>query len=122
MSSKTRKGTTSANNQSKPLGGDGAPDESDPCDIVLDLDLEGVRADGLEGLQKGDRLTLRAEPKGTYSSVVCVRADGMVVGAIASFVKLTALVNCLSKGVRYFALVTEVRLGGCHVYGGRDFS
>jgi|WetSurMetagenome_2_1015567.scaffolds.fasta_scaffold633836_2 hypothetical protein len=99
--------------------GDGVPDGEDICDIVIDLDLEGVRRDVLQSLSIGEKLTLQREPVRGYAAVVCVRSDGAKVGAIGNFKKHAALLNCLERGVRYVVSVTEMRPGGCHVIGGR---
>jgi len=101
-------------------GGDQSSESSDDgCDIVVDLDLEGVRRDGLGGLSKGDRLTLRLDLVRGYQSIVCVRADGIIVGAIGNFPRHSALLNCLRRQVPYVVVVTEVRSGACHIYGQR---
>ena len=98
---------------------DDTSNSADVCDIRIDLDLQGVRPGGLQGLSSGDQLELRLEAAGDYESVVCVRADGVTVGAIGNFPMHTKLLSCLRQGVPYMVEVTEVRPGGCHVIGGR---
>jgi hypothetical protein len=98
--------------------GDGGGDD-DGCDILIDLDLQGVRAEGLIGLGEGEELALRLESINGYEAIICVRADGVTVGAIANFTQHAALLRCLRRSVPYRVRVSEVRSGGCHVIGGR---
>lgn len=91
----------------------------DVCDLLIDVDLEGVRSKGLQGLAVGADLTVRLDRQGGLRSVVCVRTDGEVVGALSAFKNLSALINCLERQVEYSVRVTDIGPGSCHVRGGR---
>lgn len=106
----------------EPTGGGGTPKggESDPCDLFIDTDLEGVRAAALAGLSKGDQLTVALDlSTPPFTAVVCKKADGTVVGSLAGIVSLSQLRTCLRNGVLYTVTVTSVGTGNCHVVGGR---
>jgi hypothetical protein len=121
------KSTTSkvAPKDTKPVGenaaemGGGEITAPDPCDINIDVDLEGIRADGLRGLIPGVELSVRLEWSGSLRSAVCVRENGLVVGSLSSFRGISLLLNCLEKGVKYTVTVTRIGTGSCHVQGGR---
>lgn len=127
MSSKqpTKKRSTNRSTRkdpSLPLNGEvgGNTDQyKDQCDLEIDVDLEGVRAEGLSGLAVGDELDVRLEPVGAFKSAVCVRKDGQVVGALSSFLNLSQLLSCLEKGIKYAVTVTHIGAGSCHVTGER---
>jgi hypothetical protein len=101
------------------LGGGGSGGAADSCDLVIDADLEGVRAAGLQGLAPGTILTVRLERQDGYRSAICVRPDGEVVGALSAFRSISALIGCLEQDVEYSVEVTHVGPGSCHVRGGR---
>lgn len=107
--------------RSKSGGGDGGGSEGrfDPCDIQIDADLEGVRADALAGLRVGASLEVVLHPTSGFSVAVCVSPDAKVVGSLSAFRSLTQLLECLGHGIAYRVEITEISSGRCHVRGGR---
>jgi hypothetical protein len=95
---------------------------SDLCDLIIDVDLEGVRAEALRGLLPGEELRVRLDRAGALMSAVCVRKDGVIVGSLSSFRNITQLLNCLERGVEYVAIVSRATKGSCHVQGRRAAS
>lgn len=91
----------------------------DACDLLIDVDLEGVRLPRLARLKIGDMLDVELRSEGPYPTVVCVGDDGEIVGALSAFLNLVQLIRCLRTGVRYRVAVTQLRPGGCHVVGTR---
>ncbi len=119
MSSKppTKKSTSGPKAPNPDAGKPGSV--QDPCDLTIDVDLEGVRAEGLKGLVVGEKLGVRLDRAGSLRSVVCIRNDGVAVGALSSFRNLSQLLNCLERGVQYTVIVKRVAKGSCRVQGGR---
>lgn len=99
--------------------GTGGEVDADSCDLQIDADLEGIRPDGIKGLNVGDELQVVIMPEAHFKSIVCVRSEGQIVGALSAFTSLTRLMRCLEKGVDYQVLVTEVGKASCHVRGER---
>ncbi len=97
------------------LGGE----NGDECDLAIDVDLEGVRLSRLELLKIGDTLRVDLRSEGAFPTVVCVDAQGELVGALSAFLNLARLIKCLRNGVEYQVEVTHIRSGGCHVVGNR---
>lgn len=91
----------------------------DPCDLLIAVDLEGIRLPRLARLKIGDPLGVELRAEGQYPTVVCVDEDGETVGALSAFLKLAQLIRCLRAGVEYRVEVTQLRPGGCHVVGSR---
>lgn len=98
--------------------GGGTGDGGDDCDIVIDCDLSGIRPEILARVRKGDRLYVRVEPGEPYRSVVCITAEGGIVGALTAFPGHGRLIRCLERGVIYGVVVQNVGAGRCHVVGG----
>lgn len=121
--SKSRGGTSDSAQDRSPkageLGGGGSGEAADNCDLLIDVDLEGVRAAGLQGLAPGAILAVRLERQDRYRSAVCVRPDGEVVGALSAFRSISTLIRCLERDVEYSVEVTRLGPGSCHVRGGR---
>jgi hypothetical protein len=92
---------------------------TDACDLLIDADLEGIRPKGLDGLAVGMDLIVRLDRQDNYRSVVCVRSDGEIVGALSAFRSVNTLVNCLEDEVGYVVRVMSIGSGSCHVRGGR---
>jgi hypothetical protein len=93
--------------------------DPDPCNLAIDVDLEGVRADALRGLAAGNKLRVRLDKAGSLRSAVCVREDGVVIGSLSSFRNVTQLLNCLERGVEYGVTISGINKSSCHVQGGR---
>ncbi|WP_024879200.1 hypothetical protein [Methylosinus sp. LW3] len=91
----------------------------DECDLVIDVDLEGIRLPRLARLKTGDLLKVELKAEGPYPTVICVDAEGEIVGALSAFLNLVQLIRCLRAGVKYQVGVTQLRPGGCHVVGSR---
>ncbi len=100
-------------------GGGSGEGDGDACDLLIDVDLEGVRSSGLQGLLVDAELTVRLDREGAYRSVVCVRPDGVVVGALSAFRSVSTLISCLERNVEYAVRITEIGPGFCHVRGER---
>jgi len=118
MSSKnasTRSSSTVGNNGA---GASGGANEN-PCDLLIDVDLEGVRLPRLARLKIGYPLGIELRFEGSFPTVVCVDAEGEIVGALSAFLNLAQLIKCLRSGIKYKVEVTQIRPGGCHVVGGR---
>lgn len=99
--------------------GGGSEGGSSPCDIQIDTDLEGVRADALAGLEVGAPLAVTLHPTSSFRVAVCVKPDATVVGSLSAFRSLTQLLECLEQGVAYRVEITAIGSGRCHVKGGR---
>ncbi len=91
----------------------------DACDLLIDVDLEGVRLPRLARLKIGDPLRVELRAEGQFPTVICVDAEGEIVGALSAFLNLARLIKCLRDGVNYQVEVTQIRPGGCHVVGNR---
>jgi hypothetical protein len=113
----SKKSEAPSKKSSAEIGEGSVPD--DLCNLTVDVDLEGVRADALRGLAKGSKLRVRLDRAGSLRSAVCVREDGLVVGSLSSFRNVTQLLNCLERGVEYAVTISRVSTGSCHVQGGR---
>ena len=91
----------------------------DQCDIVIDTDLESVRGELLARLAVGEKLGVELRSSGgAFQSVVCLTADGAVVGAIAAVKGISDIINCLERGRRYEVQITSIEGATCHVLGG----
>lgn len=118
MSSKktpTSSSSTAGNKGARASGGA----NGDACDLLIDVDLEGVRLPRLARLKIGDPLGVELRAEGPFPTVVCVDAEGEIVGALSAFLNLAQLIKCLRDGVKYQVGVTQIRPGGCHVVGTR---
>ena len=93
--------------------------ERDPCDLTIDIDLEGLRQGILTGLALSSVLNVRLLEQGGFQAVVCETNNGDVVGALSAFKGLSTLVKCLTRGERYQVAITALESGRCHVFGGR---
>ncbi|MER8699590.1 hypothetical protein [Mesorhizobium sp. M1273] len=100
-------------------GGDTPEEGSDPCDIVIEADLESVRADVLATVRVGEALRVEIFEQGGIPSAVCRTADGSPVGSLSALEGLTQLMRCLRNGVIYMVTITELEAGRCHVRGTR---
>jgi len=125
MAGKTKAAPRGGNQgtRSSPKAGNGGEKQGgleDVCDLVIDVDLEGVRSAATAGLRIGEALTVTLEVGPRYPVAVCKRIDGTVVGSLAGLVNLTQLINCLQDGVRYTVRVTSLASGSCRVAGGRS--
>jgi hypothetical protein len=90
----------------------------DPCELVIDIDLEGVRAEPLAALSLGQTLSVELRSERGFRAAVCVAPDGRPIGALAAFPGLTGLLNCLERGHRYAVTITALGSSSCHVTGG----
>lgn len=99
--------------------GSGPEAGAGPCDIQIDTDLEGVRADALAGLKVGAPLAVSLDPTSSFRIAVCVKPDATVVGSLSAFRSLSQLLECLEQGVAYRVEITAIGSGRCHVKGGR---
>ena len=118
MSSKrasTSSSSKAGNKGGRPPGGA----NDDACDLLIDVDLEGVRLPRLARLKIGDPLGVELRAEGPFPTVVCMDVEGEIVGALSAFLNLAQLIKCLRNGVKYQVGVTEIRPGGCHVVGTR---
>ena len=93
--------------------------DRDPCNLTIDVDLEGVRVDSLHGLVFGNKLRVRLDRSGSLRSAVGVRKNGVVVGSLSSFRNVAQLLNCLERGVEYEVIISRITKSSCHVQGGR---
>lgn len=91
----------------------------DHCDLLIDVDLEGIRLPRLARLKIGDSLKVELRAEGPYPTVVCVDEEGQVVGALSAFLNLVQLIRCLRAGAEYRVGISQIRSGGCHVVGSR---
>lgn len=96
------------------------PEDVDPCDIEIDIDLEGVNVDVLRNLHIGDSLNVTIHRRGQIRSAVCVSRDDEIVGSLTAFPGLVALINCLERGESYTVVVIRLGPTYCHVAGGRN--
>lgn len=118
MSSK--KSRAASTSKAGPLGGASpSPPMGDACDLLIDVDLEGVRHSILATLKVDDLLEVALHSEGQFPSVVCRNSGGEIVGSLSAFLSVSQLVRCLRAGVAYRVAVTQLRPGGCHVVGGR---
>jgi hypothetical protein len=101
------------------MGDGGGGGATDPCDLTIDVDLEGVRAAALSGVSVGDTLRLDLDQQGGFPVAVCKRSDGTILGALSAFLSLSQLIRCLQSGVQFRVTVTQISSGSCHVFGGR---
>jgi len=86
------------------------------CGFDFEIDLVGVRADAAAQLTVGQSLMVRLDQSGGYSLVVCAMADsGQVVGSLANFLGLGALISCLQRGIHYQATVVAATSASCRV-------
>ncbi|WP_332119866.1 hypothetical protein [Azorhizobium caulinodans] len=92
-------------------------DTADACDLMIDVDLEGVRSTTLNAVNVGDSLNVVMDPAGL--SAICSTLDGGVLGALSAFPGIAQLMSCLRRGERYLVSVTAKGAGHCHVVGGR---
>ena len=99
-------------------GAGGESGGTDICDILIDVDLVGIRKAILAKVKIGDDLLVQLEAKDGYRSAVCVTATGEVVGSIAGVKGVATLINCLSKDRRYAVKVTAKSASSCSVAGG----
>lgn len=116
-SKKTSTRSSSAARDNGAQASDGT--NGDACDLLIDVDLEGVRLPRLARLKIGDRLEVVLTAEGPFPTVVCVDTEGEIVGALSAFLNLSLLIKCLRNGVKYQVGITQVRPGGCHVVGVR---
>lgn len=100
-------------------GGDTPAEGSDPCEILIEADLESVRADVLATLRVDEALRVEIFEQDGIPSAVCRTADGSRVGSLSALVGLTQLIRCLRNGVNYMVTITELEAGRCHVRGTR---
>ncbi len=110
-----RKSSTAGNGGGAPAAGANI----DQCDLLIDVDLEGVRLPRLARLKLNDLLKVELAAEGQFPTVVCVDAEGEIVGSLSAFLNLVQLIRCLRAGVKYQVFVTQLRPGGCRVLGGR---
>lgn len=96
-------------------GGGGKTGASDPCDIRIEIDLEGVQRDGLTKTRVGAQLEVAIVRSGAYETVVCRIPPQTVVGSLAAFAGLATLINCIKRGNNYIATVRRIERGGCTV-------
>lgn len=101
-------------------GSVGANEEgTDPCDILIEADLEGVRIDTLASLRVGETLRVEVFEQDGIPSAVCITANGSRIGSLSALEGLTKLIRCLRNGVSYEVTITELQAGRCHVRGTR---
>jgi hypothetical protein len=88
---------------------------TDPCDLEFSIDLVGVRPKVVAGLAVGSAMTVAIDVHGSARSVVCKADDGGVAGALAAFVGLAQLINCLDGGSQFEATVLTASSTQCKV-------
>ena len=105
-----------SNSTGKSKGGGDAGGKADPCDISFEVDLTGVIAGALKAVSVGDKLDIAIVVSGGYEAVVCqIRKSKTVVGTLAGFPGLTALIACIKQGNVYTATITKIHRGRCVV-------
>jgi hypothetical protein len=86
------------------------------CGFDFEIDLVGVRANSVARAIVGQVLPVRLDQSGGYSLVVCTLPDVPdVVGSLANFKGLGALIACLRRGVQYDATVLVASGASCRV-------
>lgn len=98
-------------------GGDLPAD--DPCDLIIDVDLDSLQLPQLQAVRTGELLRVELQVSGRAQAAVCVRRDGSVVGSLSGFQGLTRLLRCLAQGHAYQVAITSLSRTSCHVRGGR---
>lgn len=93
------------------------PEPPADCGFDFEIDLVGVRADAAAQLSVSQPLAVRLEQSGGYNVVVCALVDtGQIVGSLANFVGLGALIACLQRGVQYQATVLSATSASCRAH------
>ena len=93
-----------------------ARNADDPCDIVLRVDLMSVHFDSLSSIRINTILNVELQTEGPYSALVCVVSEtGKIVGTLAAFPGLGALLRCVQQGVKFEALVVLLASARCAV-------
>lgn len=85
----------------------------DPCDLIIELDLSGVRTAALSGIAVGEILDVVISRSGGFEAAVVRSRRGAIVGSLASVEKIDRLLRCLRDGVAYEGEVTEVERTRC---------
>ena len=96
-------------------GGGGTGTGLDACDLRFEVDLESVDPAVLAGVptQTPCEVTLRRQ--GGYDAAVVVAPSGDVLGSLAGFPGLAALIRCIRDGNGYTATVTAKTANTCRV-------
>lgn len=93
----------------------------DPCDIVLRVDLMSVHFDSLTSIRINTVLDVKVRTEGSYSALVCVAPEtGKIIGTLAAFPGLGALLRCVQDGVNFKALVVLLSSARCAVVVSRN--
>jgi hypothetical protein len=97
-------------------GTGGSAKGSDPCDLSFEVDLQGVQQAALGSVAVGQNLEVAITRAGGYETVVCRLPNrGGVVGALAAFPGLAALIACIRQDHEYIATVVRIERGRCRV-------
>jgi hypothetical protein len=95
-------------------GSSGKP--KDPCDIAFETELESLQKPVLQTVTVGQRLAVGIVTSGSYEAVVCtVGKSKAVLGTLAGFPGLAALIACIKQGNNYSATITKLDRGRCRV-------
>lgn len=89
---------------------------ADPCDIMVRVDLVGVRSEVSQTLTVGDTLDVVLVARDSIKSVVCRKGSvGEIVGTLAAFRGLAQLISCIDAGEVFTAHVEAASAVRCSV-------
>jgi hypothetical protein len=92
-------------------------DTGDRCDLEYNLDLSAVQIRLLRTLTIGSILDLDLVEADKFEAVVCKRpVERDVVGTLAAFEGLAELIDCMRRGNRYLARITQINGATCTVH------
>lgn len=92
----------------------------DRCDLSFRVELVGVRPDALADVREGTMLTVALREQGQYATLVCLSpTKGELVGSLAAFPGIAALLACVRDGHRYGAQVENLAPTRCTVFVAR---
>jgi hypothetical protein len=86
---------------------------TDPCDIEIESVLQSVQVEALRGSKVGTILSVALEME-NGSERLCAKHDDKIVGSIVSMFA-TTIIECIQKGNRYQAEITEIHGHQCRV-------
>lgn len=88
----------------------------DDCDLSFQLDLSSLRPAVLQVVH-GELLDVDLVTDGRLDALICrKRVGNAVVGSLAAFQGLAALIDCIRRGNRYVAKVIGLSQTTCRVH------